>query len=77
MLQFIDEISPKSVLFVIVDRAHSRFFREIVYEISKDPKKLYLSHLLLRSQEHEPGVQNLIGVVNLEWILYRNYEGTE
>lgn len=42
LLQFIDEISPRPVLFVIGDRAHSRFFSEIAYKKAREPKELYV-----------------------------------
>lgn len=41
LLDFIDEISPRPVLFVVGDRAHSRFFSEDAYAAAAEPKELY------------------------------------
>lgn len=41
LLDFIDEISPRPILFVVGDRAHSRFFSEEAYAQAKEPKELY------------------------------------
>jgi fermentation-respiration switch protein FrsA (DUF1100 family) len=42
ILDHIDEISPRPILFVVGDRAHSKFFSEIAYENAKEPKELYV-----------------------------------
>lgn len=42
LLDFIDEISPRPILFVVGDRAHSRFFSENAYAAAKEPKELYV-----------------------------------
>ena len=39
---FIGEISPRPVLFIAGDRAHSKFFSEMVYEKAQEPKELYV-----------------------------------
>ncbi|MDO5521138.1 MAG: alpha/beta hydrolase, partial [bacterium] len=39
---FIDEISPRPILFVVGDRAHSKFFSEMAYEKAHEPKELYV-----------------------------------
>ena len=41
LLDHLDEISPRPILFVIGDRAHSRFFSENAYAAAKEPKELY------------------------------------
>ncbi len=41
LLDYIDEISPRPVLFVVGDRAHSKFFSENAYAAAKEPKELY------------------------------------
>lgn len=41
LLDHIDEISPRPVLFVMGDRAHSRFFSDNAYEKAKEPKEIY------------------------------------
>lgn len=42
ILDFIDEISPRPILFVMGDRAHSRFFSEEAYAQAKEPKEIYV-----------------------------------
>lgn len=37
-----DEISPRPILLVVGDRAHSKFFSEDVYGRAKEPKELYV-----------------------------------
>ena len=41
-LDYIDEISPRPILFVAVDHAHSRSFSEKAYEKAAQPKELYI-----------------------------------
>lgn len=41
LLDHVDEISPRPILMVIGDRAHSKFFSEKVYARAKEPKELY------------------------------------
>ncbi len=42
LLDHINEISPRPILFVVGDRAHSRFFSENVYAAASEPKELYV-----------------------------------
>lgn len=42
LFDFIDEISPRPILFIVGDRAHSRFFSEGAYEKAISPKELYV-----------------------------------
>ncbi|MEL7648440.1 MAG: alpha/beta hydrolase [Sedimentibacter sp.] len=42
ILDHIDEISPRPILFVVGDRAHSKFFSETANENAKEPKELYV-----------------------------------
>ena len=41
LLDYIKEISPRPILFVVGDRAHSRFFSENAYAAASEPKELY------------------------------------
>ncbi|MGL5312104.1 MAG: alpha/beta hydrolase [Peptostreptococcaceae bacterium] len=41
LLDYIDEISPRPILFVIGDRAHSKFFSENAYAAASEPKEIY------------------------------------
>lgn len=42
LLSHLDEISPRPILFVVGDRAHSRFFSEQAYERALEPKEMYV-----------------------------------
>jgi len=42
LLDYIDEISPRPILFVIGDRAHSKFFSENAYAAASEPKELHV-----------------------------------
>lgn len=42
LLDYIDEISPRPILFIMGDRAHSKFFTENAYSLAKEPKELYV-----------------------------------
>lgn len=42
LLNYIKEISPRPILFVMGDRAHSRFFSEHAYAAANEPKELYV-----------------------------------
>ena len=42
LLDFIAEISPRPILFVVGDRAHSKFFSENAYAAAAEPKELYV-----------------------------------
>ena len=41
-LDFVEEISPRPVLFIVGDRAHSKSFSETAYAKSAEPKELYV-----------------------------------
>lgn len=42
LLAHIDEISPRPLLFIVGDRAHSKFFSENAYTAAREPKELYV-----------------------------------
>lgn len=42
LLDYIDEISPRPILFIVGDRAHSRFFSDIAYDRAAEPKEMYI-----------------------------------
>lgn len=41
LLDYIHEISPRPILFIVGDRAHSKFFSENAYAAAREPKELY------------------------------------
>lgn len=42
LLTHLDEISPRPILFIVGDRAHSRFFSDNAYEKALEPKEMYV-----------------------------------
>ena len=42
LLSHLDEISPRPILFIVGDRAHSRFFSEGAYAKALEPKEMYI-----------------------------------
>ena len=42
LLDHVDEISPRPILFVVGDRAHSRFFSDDVYARAAAPKEMFV-----------------------------------
>lgn len=42
LMDFIEEISPRPILLIAGENAHSRYFSEDVYEKAADPKELYI-----------------------------------
>lgn len=42
LLDHIDEISPRPILLIVGDCAHSKFFSENVYAAASEPKELYV-----------------------------------
>lgn len=42
LLDYLDEISPRPILFIVGDRAHSKFFSEEAFNKASEPKELYV-----------------------------------
>lgn len=42
LLDYIDEIAPRPILFIVGDRAHSKFFSEEAYSAASQPKEMYV-----------------------------------
>lgn len=42
LMNYIDTISPRPILFIIGENAHSRYFSEDAYEMAAEPKELYI-----------------------------------
>lgn len=42
LLDYIDEISPRPILFIVGDRAHSKFFSENAYAAASEPKEIHV-----------------------------------
>lgn len=47
-LDYIGEISPRPILFIFGDHAHSRSFSERAYDLAKEPKEKYI----VKNAEH-------------------------
>ncbi len=41
-LDYVNEITPRPILFIAGDKAHSRSFSEVAYEKANEPKELYI-----------------------------------
>lgn len=41
-LDFVDQISPRPILMIVGENAHSKFFSEDVYKAASEPKELYV-----------------------------------
>lgn len=42
LLTYIKSISPRPILFIIGEHAHSRYFSEDAYKLAEEPKELYI-----------------------------------
>lgn len=42
LLNYLEDISPRPILFVIGEKAHSRYFSEDAYKMASEPKELYI-----------------------------------
>lgn len=42
LLAFIDEISPRPILFIVGDKAHSKYYSETAYAKAREPKEYYV-----------------------------------
>lgn len=42
LINYVKSISPRPILFIIGEKAHSRYFTEDVYEMAAEPKELYV-----------------------------------
>jgi uncharacterized protein len=42
LLTYIKSISPRPILFITGEHAHSRYFSESIYEMAAEPKELYI-----------------------------------
>ena len=42
LLNYINTISPRPILFIIGENAHSRYFSEDAYKLAAEPKELYI-----------------------------------
>ena len=42
LLDYLDEISPRPILFIVGDRAHSKFFSEEAFNKASELKELYV-----------------------------------
>ena len=41
-MNYLDTISPRPILFVVGENAHSRYFSEDAYKKAAEPKELYV-----------------------------------
>lgn len=41
-LDFVDQISPRPILMIVGENAHSKFYSENMYKAAAEPKELYI-----------------------------------
>lgn len=42
LMNYVKDISPRPILFIMGEKAHSRYFTEDAYELAAEPKELYI-----------------------------------
>ena len=42
LMNYVDTISPRPILFIMGEKAHSRYFTEDAYKLAAEPKELYI-----------------------------------
>jgi hypothetical protein len=42
LMNFVEDISPRPILFIMGEKAHSRYFTEDAYKLAKEPKELVI-----------------------------------
>jgi len=42
LMNYIDTVSPRPILFIMGEKAHSRYFTKDAYEVAAEPKELYI-----------------------------------
>ncbi|QJT07982.1 alpha/beta hydrolase [Oceanidesulfovibrio marinus] len=42
LMNYVDTISPRPILFIMGEKAHSRYFTEDAYEMAAEPKELFI-----------------------------------
>ncbi len=42
LMNYVDTISPRPILFIMGEKAHSRYFTEDAYKMAKEPKELVI-----------------------------------
>lgn len=65
-MNYIETISPRPILFVIGENAHSRYFSEDAYEMAAEPKELYVVPGANHIDMYDGGDNNYIPFDKLE-----------
>ncbi|MCB0637628.1 MAG: alpha/beta hydrolase [Lewinella sp.] len=42
LLNYVETVSPRPILFIMGEQAHSRYFTEDAYEMAAEPKELHI-----------------------------------
>ncbi|WP_048152625.1 alpha/beta hydrolase [Methanolacinia paynteri] len=66
LMNYIDTISPRPILFIIGENAHSRYFSEDAYKMAAEPKELYIVPGARHIDLYDGGDNNYIPFDKLE-----------
>ena len=66
LLNYIETISPRPILFIIGENAHSRYFSEDAYKLAAEPKELYIVPGARHIDLYDGGDNNYIPFDKLE-----------
>ncbi|MBG0791410.1 MAG: alpha/beta hydrolase [Desulfovibrionaceae bacterium] len=72
LMNYIKSISPRPILFIIGENAHSRYFSEDAYELAAEPKELYIVPGARHIDLYDGGEKNSIPFDKLETFFNRN-----
>ncbi|MEZ5335003.1 MAG: alpha/beta hydrolase [Methanolobus sp.] len=74
LMNYIDTISPRPILFIIGENAHSRYFSEDAYELAAEPKELYIVPGARHIDLYDGGDNDYIPFDKLESFFKENLE---
>lgn len=72
LLNYIETISPRPILFIMGEKAHSRYFTEDAYETAAEPKELYIVPGARHIDLYDGGDNNYIPFDKLESFFTEN-----
>ncbi|HZD42465.1 MAG TPA: alpha/beta hydrolase, partial [Methanomicrobiales archaeon] len=72
LMNYIDTISPRPILFIIGENAHSRYFSEDAYEKAAEPKELHIVPGARHIDLYDGGDNNYIPFDKLEAFFTEN-----
>ena len=72
LMNYIETISPRPILFIIGEHAHSRYFSEDAYEKAAEPKELHIVPGARHIDLYDVGDNNYIPFDKLESFFTEN-----